>query len=598
MEQLGEDLETMRRVPLSDAHVAAICEIGAERAYKAGEIVAEIGDPMDTFVYVIDGELEVANPYTGERLLESGLGPTQFMGEINFLNRGTNYLRMRAAVDTRVIEAPREAMLDLMARVPELSDHIIKVFAARRRKQFELNNGAITCIGADRDPAVQAVERFLSRNRLPFKSYDIDAKDAETREVCSALGHEPGVYLVSGERIEDPTPRKVAQMVNLDLEMCTKTLYDLLIVGGGPAGVAAAVYAGSEGLEALVIEDTAIGGQAGTSSRIENYMGFYTGISGADLTYRGQIQAMRFGTRFAMPRRVEGLVKREDQTFCATLEDGQEVCAKSILVSTGVQYRRLPLDKLEALEGAGIFYSATEMEARFCGNTEVVVIGGGNSAGQAAMFLSRSAKHVHLVVRSGSLAASMSSYLSSRLEADPKITIHYHTTVTQLHGEDWLQGVTFTTPEGNTRIDTSALFIMIGAAPNTDWLSGLVETDEKGFVRTGAAVGRETPFETGTDGIFRGRRCPIRLGQARGKRGRRRQRGGEHDLELSGWVERPIAPRIASRSLPSASATSCLSRSSQGSRPTGFRRHPVPRRRQRFLQGSPRPPWQGSAASF
>ena len=167
-----------------------------------------------------------------------------------------------------------------------------------------------------------------------------------------------------------------------------------------------------------------------------------------------------------------------------------------------MQYRRLPLENLEKLEGAGVFYSATEMEARFCGDTEVVVIGGGNSAGQAAMFLSRTAKHVHLVVRSGSLAASMSSYLTSRLEADPRITIHYHTEVSALHGEDWLEGVTFTTPEEEREVNTSALFIMIGAAPNTDWLSGLVETDEKGFVLTGSAVGRDSPFETGTDGIF------------------------------------------------------------------------------------------------
>ena len=502
MEQFGEDLETMRRVPLAQPHVDAICAIGGERTYTKGEIVAEIGEPMDTFVYVLEGEIEVVNPYTNERLLESSLGPTQFMGEIGFLNRGANYLRMRAACDTRVIEAPREAMLELMGRVPELSDHLISVFAARRRKQFELSNGAVKCIGADRDPQVQAIERFLSRNRIPFESYDLDATDAETAKVCDLTGHEPSVILGASEKLEEPTPRKVAQYLGLDLDICTQQEYDLLIVGGGPAGVAAAVYAGSEGLDALVVEDTAIGGQAGTSSRIENYMGFYTGISGADLTYRGQIQAMKFGTRFAMPRRVEGLTKREDGSFCATLEDGQEVCAKSVLVSTGVQYRRLPLDHLRELEGAGVFYSATEMEARFCGNTEVVVIGGGNSAGQAAMFLSRSAKHVHLVVRSGSLAASMSSYLSSRLEADPKITIHYHTTVSELRGEDWLTGVTFTKPDGDTPIDTSALFIMIGAAPNTDWLSGLVETDAKGFVLTGKDVGRASPFETGTDGVF------------------------------------------------------------------------------------------------
>ena len=280
----------------------------------------------------------------------------------------------------------------------------------------------------------------------------------------------------------------------------------MLIVGGGPAGVAAAVYAGSEGLNALVIEDTAIGGQAGTSSRIENYMGFPTGISGTDLTYRGQVQALKFGTQFAMPRRVERLEKREDGTFCATLDgegdDADEICARAVLVSTGVQYRRLPIDRLREFEGHGIYYAATEMEARFCQNTEVVVIGGGNSAGQAAMYLSRTAAHVHLLVRSGSLAASMSSYLSSRLEADPRITIHYNTSMTELHGDTTLEAVTLRGPDGERLQDTRAVFIMIGAAPNTDWLSGLVEADEKGFVLSGKAVGRDSPFETGTDGIF------------------------------------------------------------------------------------------------
>ena len=502
MEQLGPELETMRRVPLAKEHVDAICEFGEEKVYPAGTIVAEIGDPMDTFVYVLEGEIEVVDPYSGERMLESSLGPTQFMGEIGFLNRGTNYLRMRACVDTRVIEAPRKEILELMSRVPELSDHIITVFAARRRAQFEMSNGSVKVVGADRDPAVQAVERFLSRNRIPFESYDMDARDAETVKVCSLIDHEPAVIVGTDTKLEDPTPRKVAQFLNLDLDICSQRTFDLLIVGGGPAGVAAAVYAGSEGLDALVVEDMAVGGQAGTSSRIENYMGFPTGLSGTDLTYRGQIQALKFGTRFVMPRRVEELAKREDGSFCATLDDGDEICAKAILVSTGVQYRRLPLDNLRELEGAGVFYSATEMEARFCHKTEAVVIGGGNSAGQAAMYLSRTAAHVHLVVRSGSLAASMSSYLTQRLEADPRVTIHYHTTVTKLHGEDWLTGVTFTSPEGEKYIDTRALFIMIGAAPNTGWLSGLVETDEKGFVLTGAEVGRATPFETGTDGIF------------------------------------------------------------------------------------------------
>ena len=502
MEQLGLDLETMRRVPLADAHVAAIREIGEEKVYPAGHMVANVGDPMDLFVYVIEGEIEVVDPYSDERLLDASLGPTQFMGEIGFLNRGVWFLPMRAAVESRVVEVGREAMLDLMARVPELSDHIITVFSARRRRQFEARNSTVKVVGADRDAKVQAVEQFLSRNRIPFESYDMDATDSETSRVCDLTGHEPSV-LLNRQKLDDPTPRKVAQYLGLDLDICSQRDFDLLIVGGGPAGVAAAVYAGSEGLEALVIEDTAVGGQAGTSSRIENYMGFPTGISGTDLTYRGQIQALKFGTRFVMPRRVVGLERREDGRFCATLDDGEdEICADAILVSTGVQYRRLPLDNLERLEGSGIFYSATEMEARFCANTEAVVVGGGNSAGQAAMHLSRTASRVHLVVRSGSLADSMSSYLSRRLEADPKIEIHYHTQVCALHGTDWLEGVTFRTPDGERRVQTRALFIMIGAAPNTDWLSGLVQTDEKGFVLTGSAVGRDSPFETGTDGIF------------------------------------------------------------------------------------------------
>ncbi len=502
METLGQDLETMRRVPLAPAHVDAICAIGGERFYPAGSIVMDIGERLDRFVYILEGEIEIANPYTGERMFSHALGPTQFMGEIGFLSGATNYLKMRASVNTRVIEAPREAMLALMSRVPELSDHIITVFAARRRKQFELKNSAVKVIGADRDPAVQAVERFLSRNRIPFQSFDMDATDRETVQVCSLIGHEPAVILGADTRLADPTPRKVAQYLGLDLDICAQRTYDLVIVGGGPAGVAAAVYAGSEGIEALVIEDTAVGGQAGTSSRIENYMGFPTGISGTDLTWRGQVQAMKFGTRFVMPRRVEGISRRDNGAYCITLDDGDELCARAVLVATGVQYRRLPLENLEALEGAGVFYSATEMEARFCANTEVVVIGGGNSAGQAAMFLSRAAAHVHLVVRSGSLAASMSSYLMQRLEADPRVTIHYHSEVTALHGETWLEAITLKTGESEQRIDTRALFIMIGAAPNTGWLSGLAATDEKGFVLTGTAAGQADDYATAAPGIF------------------------------------------------------------------------------------------------
>jgi thioredoxin reductase (NADPH) len=277
----------------------------------------------------------------------------------------------------------------------------------------------------------------------------------------------------------------------------------VLIVGGGPAGVAAAVYAGAEGLCALLVEDIALGGQAGTSSRIENYMGFPTGISGADLLWRGEVQAMKFGARFAMPRRVTALEVQENGAFCAIFENGQRVRARAIVAASGVQYRRLPLERLADFEGSGVYYSATDMEARYCKDTEVVIIGGGNSAGQAAMFLSRYARCVRVLVRSASLATSMSSYLTSRLEADRGITIEYNCEVTALEGGEHLESITIRNAKtGQSRkVATRALFIMVGAAPNTEWLSGLAKLDDKGFVVTGVGS-PASPFATSHPGIF------------------------------------------------------------------------------------------------
>jgi thioredoxin reductase (NADPH) len=254
-----------------------------------------------------------------------------------------------------------------------------------------------------------------------------------------------------------------------------------------------------------VVEDLAIGGQAGTSSRIENYMGFPTGISGADLVWRGEVQAMKFGTRFAVPLRATGIAQREEGGFCLTFDDGQSVCAGAVVVATGVEYRRLPLPRLEDFEGNGVYYAATENEARYCRAGAAVVIGGGNSAGQAAMHLSRSASHVHVVVRGQGLAATMSSYLMQRLEADPAITIHYQSEVTALAGNNRLDAVTITSRQNGTQqsIPCRALFIMIGAAPNTDWLGGLAQLDAKGFICTGPDCGRDhSPYETSCAGLF------------------------------------------------------------------------------------------------
>ncbi|HEY0629372.1 MAG TPA: NAD(P)/FAD-dependent oxidoreductase, partial [Sphingomicrobium sp.] len=235
---------------------------------------------------------------------------------------------------------------------------------------------------------------------------------------------------------------------------------------------------------------------------IENYMGFPTGISGADLVFRGQIQAMKFGTRFAMPHRVTRLEELDDGMLCATIDGKKTLCARSVLIATGVQYRRLPIDRLEEFEGAGVYYAATEMESRLCGDSEAIVVGGGNSAGQAAMYLSRSAGHVHLLVRGDSLADSMSDYLRRRLEADPAVTIHYRTNVTALHGGTNLERVTIEGPNGPRDIATRGLFIMVGAAPNTGWLPPCVALDEKGFVKTGAEVGAPSPHTTSHPRIF------------------------------------------------------------------------------------------------
>src|SRR5580700_6491500 len=498
METIGGDLRQMQRTPLAASHVQALRAHGKIVTYPAGTFLARPGEPIDRFVYVEAGEIEVVNPYTDERHLPSTLGPTQFMGEIGFLYGGGWSLAMRAVVETRVIEVPREAMLTLMSRIPEMSDIIITVFSARRRRQLDERDGSLQLIGEDQDRNVRRIAEFASRNRIPYTSLALgSAEAAAIAASCSIAPGQPAVIFGRGIVVADPTPDKVARLLGLNLDFRDDEAFDVLIVGGGPAGVAAGVYAGAEGLCALVVEDVAIGGQAGASSRIENYMGFPTGISGADLVWRGEVQAMKFGTRFAMPRRVVLLQRLEDESFCATFDSGQSVRAKSVVVATGVQYRRLPLDRLADFEGAGIYYAATEIEARYCKGTEAVIIGGGNSAGQAAMFLSRSARRVRVLVRGASLAASMSSYLSSRLEADPRISIEYGAEVSALHGAEHLEALCIRDVKtGASRVvDTRALFIMVGAAPNTEWLPGLVKLDEKGFVVTGSGVGSAaSPF--------------------------------------------------------------------------------------------------------
>lgn len=504
METIGRDLREMQRVPLAASHVDALREAGQLVHYPAGAIIVRPGDPVDHFVYLEDGEIEVMNPFTGDRHVPSTLGPTQFMSEISFLYGGSWTMPMRAVRDTRAIAVPRTAMLRLMSEIPEMSDIIITVLAARRRRQLDAGDGMLVLIGEE-DRRIRRIAEFASRSRLPYSSYDIgSAEAARIAESCAIEAEKPAVIFGRDEVVSDPTPEKVARLFGVNRDLAEDEPFDVLIVGGGPAGVAAGVYAGAEGLSALVVDEIAIGGQAGTSSRIENYMGFPTGISGADLVWRGEVQAMKFGTRFVVPRRVVKLERLEGRQFCATFDNGQRVRVGAVVVATGVQYRRLPIDRLADFEGAGVYYAATENEARFCRGADTIVIGGGNSAGQAAMFLCRSSSHVRVMVRGASLAASMSSYLSSRLAADRAITVEYGTEVVALHGTDKLEAVTIrdSRDQSERKLATCAVFVMVGAAPNTGWLSGLVALDDKGFVLTGDAVGGGSPYATSQPGIF------------------------------------------------------------------------------------------------
>ncbi|MEM1429060.1 MAG: FAD-dependent oxidoreductase [Pseudomonadota bacterium] len=504
METLAADLRTMVRTPLAPEHVTAMRKVGAVATVPARTDLVTTGDHADKFIYVISGEVEAVNPATNGRYGGASLGPGQFFGEITFLNGGRVMMGARTCTESELLTVDRNEMLALMSRIPEMSDIIVTVMAARRRRLLESNEAALVLIGSEDSRDLRQIAAFASRNRIPFRELTRDDPEAVAlAQTCGVDLEEPRVVYGDSYVFDAPTPRSIAQVLGLDLSFDEDEVHDVVIVGGGPAGVAAGVYAGSEGLNSLVLEDLTIGGQAGTSSRIENYMGFPTGISGADLAWRGEVQAMKFGTRFAVPRRAAAL-QIEDGEFHITLEDGDRVCARSVVVATGVQYRRLPLDGLERLEGAGVYYAATDVEARYCRETEVAVIGGGNSAGQAAMFLARTAAHVHVLVRSDSLAASMSAYLRDRLEKNPRITIHYRTQVSMLHGETALEGVSITDRNaGQTwRLRTGGLFVMVGAAPNTAWLSGLVDLDDKGFVATGESVGASTAYGTSQPGIF------------------------------------------------------------------------------------------------
>ncbi|MEL7132652.1 MAG: cyclic nucleotide-binding domain-containing protein, partial [Pseudomonadota bacterium] len=337
METFAPDLTTMVRTPLTDEHVAALRRVGTLMHIEAGETFQRAGERIETFHYLLSGETEAINSQTGQRYGSATLGPGQFFGELAFLNGGRAFLGGRAVQDTQMLCVPRDDMLRLMSDIPEMSDIIITVFAARRRRMLSASEGGLTLIGGEVDRDVRRIASFASRNRIPFVEVEIDSTEGnELANACSINRAHPAVVFAKHQVIDPPTPRGVAETLGLNLALRKEDVYDVAIVGGGPAGVAAGVYAGAEGLCAVVLEDLAIGGQAGTSSRIENYMGFPTGISGGDLVGRGEVQAMKFGTRFAVPVRATALQQCEKHLFHIKLDTDEWVSAKALIVATGV----------------------------------------------------------------------------------------------------------------------------------------------------------------------------------------------------------------------------------------------------------------------
>jgi thioredoxin reductase (NADPH) len=489
---------------LTTEEIDAFRPYGETERFAEGDYLFHAGDDQYCLYIVLSGELQIIDPTRDGDDVVNTATENAFLGEIGLLTGQRPFLSCRATKAGEALCIHPRRVQEIVSRAPELSDILVAAYSARREILMQTATANLVIFGDDDNARVNRLREFTSRNRIPHRWV---APDSDEGKACMAqhnLSAEDTVVILHGKTVlHEPSNPDVAQAIGMNLEVDTCDDIDLLVVGAGPGGLAASVYGASEGLNTVTIEDTAIGGQAGTSSRIENYMGFPTGISGGDLAYRGQIQAIKFGARFATPRRASSIIER-DGKYTVTMCNGTDITTKSVVVACGVQYRRLPIERLEEYEGAGVYYAATDLEARFCAGTEVIIVGGGNSAGQAAMFLSRHAKHVHLMIRRDNLADTMSSYLINRLESDARITIHTYTEIDELQGGRHLEQVVVKNNQTGDKqtIDCRAVFIMIGAAPNTNWLEGMVELDEKGFIRTGQDVGGRSLFETSKPGIF------------------------------------------------------------------------------------------------
>jgi thioredoxin reductase (NADPH) len=474
---------------LTPAQVARIAVHGRARRVVEGEVLAEPSAQAARFFIVSEGQIEILLRSGATEQVVKVLGPGQFNGEVNVLSGRRGMARIRAGAPGAVIEVDREDLLSLVQTDSELSEILMRAFLLRRADIIARELGDVVLIGSDHSPGTLRIKEFLTRNGYPYASLDLD-RDASVQEALDrfqvGVADVPVVICRCTIVLRNPTNQQIADCLGFNDAVDRTQVRDLVIVGAGPAGLAAAVYGASEGLDVLVLEATAPGGQAGASSRIENYLGFPMGISGQELAGAAYTQAAKFGAQVMIARSAARLAC-DRKPYAVEIGDGQRVPARAVIIATGAEYRRLPIDNVSRFEGAGIYYAATPMESKLCSGDEIVVVGGGNSAGQAAVFLAETARRVHMLVRSDGLADSMSRYLIRRIEDHPTITLHVRTEVVGLEGQNHLERVRWRDNQSG-RVETHAIrhvFSMTGAVPSTAWLQGCLARDAKGFVKTG-----------------------------------------------------------------------------------------------------------------
>jgi thioredoxin reductase (NADPH) len=474
--------------------MALVTQLGDRRQVRKGEYLYREGDVAYEFFVLVSAEIDIVVAVDGGERVIIRHGPGRFLGELNMLSGLRVFVSARVVTAGEVVAISRDGLRQLMATNPRLGDTILAAFMARRGLLMTGAAPSIRVIGSQFSPESLHIREFLTRTRVPHEWLDADHD-----EVDALLGHfgiaatELPVVIATGTVLRRATPGVVASYLGLTVESLPTRCFDLVVVGGGPAGLAAAVYGASEGLSTLGVEMTAPGGQAGMSSRIENYLGFPMGVSGAELTERAIIQAEKFGASLTAPCTAVSLGHRAGH-LVVRLSDGSEVAGRAVIAATGASYRRLEASRLSDFEGNGVYYAATEMEARICGPSPVVIVGGGNSAGQAAIFLSQSGCAVTLVIRRPDLEQEMSRYLIERVDADSNITLRTRTTVIALEGDETLSAVHLDGPDGTIVLPCAGLFSFIGANPSSGWLNGCAALDDGGFVLTDLSL---TPDQLG-----------------------------------------------------------------------------------------------------